>query len=118
MQITANSGKSSNPMLLVYGFIAVVIFYLIIVFANNYQPTALEARISATDGQGGTLTIKAVKEDGGCNYKAWWNTGDQIGSGFPQPCSEEGFQNYLKHLKDSGKITPEFYELLKTAKLW
>ena len=129
MEIAAGSRKSPNFLLVVGGIIAIVaIWFAFYLFANQPAQVAVSqaAAVTAQGGKGKAQTYGAefnfsitAKEEGGqCNYKGFWSDGKQEGSGYFQPCNQQGYENYLRHLLDSKKITPEFYELLKAVKFW
>lgn len=128
---TTSINKSTSPLLVVGVLMvaAVLIWVVAFVVANQPAPMAVSqaAAVTAKGGNGKAVTsgaafnvsITAEADGPGCNYKSFWSDQTQIWSGYPAPCTEQGYQDYIKKLFENGKIPEEIYNALKAVtKFW
>ena len=65
-----------------------------------------------------TIHATSITPGGECNYNAKWTSGDQIGSFNPFPCTENGYNAFLKWLEDAEKVGDNWLQELRSIKFW
>ncbi|HCC84691.1 MAG TPA: hypothetical protein DEP87_03345 [Candidatus Pacebacteria bacterium] len=87
--------------------------------AVTYVTASGGGGVVVAESNGIWIKIEASRSGGeNCDWKVKWSDGDQIGSNWFYPCSQQGYEELVRKLYELEKFKKEFFDALMRVKVF